>query len=135
MLTPKQEKFCQCIVSGMSGKDSYITAYENNSNDNTAYKEAMKLLDREDIQGRIKELRRPLELQAKTQALTEREKIKTKLWEMINNSATNDSDRLRAMDILNKMNNEYINIQRIEKDETPISDLDTQKLIEITKLA
>lgn len=135
MLTPKQEKFCQCIVSGMSGKDSYIAAYENNSNDNTAYKEAMKLLDRDDIQSRIKELRKPLELQAKTQALTEREKIKTKLWEMINNSATNDSDRLRAMDILNKMNNEYINIQRIEKDETPISDLDTQKLIEITKLA
>ena len=134
-LTPKQEKFCQCIVSGMSGKDSYITAYENNSNANTSYKEAMKLLDRDDIQSRIKELRKPLELQAKTQALTEREKIKTKLWEMINNSATNDSDRLRAMDILNKMNNEYINIQRIEKDETPISDLDTQKLIEITKLA
>ena len=133
MLTPKQEKFCQCIVSGMSGKDSYITAYENNSNDNTAYKEAMKLLDREDIQARIKDLRRPLELHAKTTALSEREKKRAWLWNMIEN-ATNDSDKIRAMDILNKMDSEYINIQRIEKDETPITELDTDKLIEITKI-
>lgn len=135
MLTPKQERFCQCIVSGMSGKDAYLTAYENNSNDNTAYKEAMKLLDREDVQNRIKELRKPLELQAQTKALTERDQIKEKLWSMINNSATNDSDKLRAMDILNKMNAEYINIQRIEKEETPISELDTGKLVELVKLA
>lgn len=135
MLTPKQERFCQCIVSGMSGKDAYLTAYENNSNANTAYKEAMKLLTREDVQNKIKELRRPLELQAQTKALTERDQIKEKLWSMINNSATNDSDKLRAMDILNKMNAEYINIQRIEKEETPISELDTGKLVELVKLA
>lgn len=119
----------------MSGKDAYLTAYENNSNDNTAYKEAMKLLDREDVQNRIKELRKPLELQAQTKALTERDQIKEKLWCMINNSATTDSDKLRAMDILNKMNAEYINIQRIEKEETPISELDTGKLVELVKLA
>ena len=134
-MTPKQERFCQCIVSGMSGKDAYITAYNNNSNNNTAYREAMKLLDRDDVQSRIKELRKPLELQAKTQALSERDKIKDKLWEIINGTDTNDSDRIRAMDILNKMNSEYINIQRIEKEDTSISDLDTGKLIELTKLA
>lgn len=110
MLTPKQEKFCQCIVSGMSGKESYITAYENNSNDNTAYKEAMKLLDREDIQARIKDLRKPLELQAKTIALSERDKKRQWLWDMINNPNTADSDKLRAMDILNKVDAEYSNI-------------------------
>ena len=134
-MTPKQERFCQCIVSGMSGKDAYITAYNNNSNNNTAYREAMKLLDRDDVQSRIKELRKPLELQAKTQALSERDKIKDKLWEIINGTDTNDSDRIRAMDILNKMNSEYINIQRIEKEDTSISELDTGKLIELTKLA
>ena len=134
-MTPKQERFCQCIVSGMSGEDAYITAYNNNSNNNTAYREAMKLLDRDDVQSRIKELRKPLELQAKTQALSERDKIKDKLWEIINGTDTNDSDRIRAMDILNKMNSEYINIQRIEKEDTSISDLDTGKLIELTKLA
>ena len=127
MLTPKQEKFCQCIVSGMSGKDSYITAYENKSNDNTAYKEAMKLLDREDIQTRIKDLRKPLELQAKTQALTEREKKRAVLWEIINTGDNND--KCRAMDILNKMDAEYINVNVNKNDSTTdLTSLDTSVL-------
>lgn len=134
MLTPKQEKFCECIVSGMSGKDAYITAYNSSGSDQNAYNESSKLLAREDIQERLKVLRKPLEEHVRTTIISEREKKRAWLWNMIEN-ATNDSDRIRAMDILNKMDSEYINIQRIEKDETPISDLDTQKLIEITKLA
>ena len=132
-LTPKQEKFCQCIVSGMSGKESYITAYDTKGNDNTVYVESTRLLDREDIQARIKALSKPLETKAIASALSEREKKRAWLWSMIEN-ATNDSDKIRAMDILNKMDSEYINIQRIEKDETPISELDTNKLIELTKI-
>ena len=128
-LTPKQEKFCQCIVSGMSGKDSYITAYDCNSN-NTAYQESYVLLQRDDIKEYIATLKKPIE----KQVISEREKKRAWLWNMIEN-ATNDSDRIRAMDILNKMDSEYINIQRIEKEETPISELDTGKLIELTKLA
>lgn len=133
-LTSKQERFCQCIVSGMSGKDAYITAYNSNS-DGAAMIESTKLLKRDDITARIKELRKPIENLAVNTAISEREKIKAKLWELINAPTTNDSDRIRAMDILNKMNAEYINIQRIEKEETPIQELDTNKLIELTKLA
>ena len=77
---------------------------------------------------------KPLHRAAQQQALTEREKKRAWLWNMIEN-AQNDSDRIRAMDILNKMDSEYINIQRIEKDETPITELDTDKLIEITKIS
>lgn len=134
MLTPKQEKFCRCIVSGMTAKDAYTTAYDTKASDQVLYNESSKLMLRDDIQARIKEIRKPLEDAVNTQILSEREKKRAWLWNMIEN-ATNDSDRIRAMDILNKMDSEYINIQRIEKDETPISDLDTQKLIEITKLA
>ena len=134
MLTPKQEKFCECIVSGMSGKDAYITAYNSSGSDQNAYNESSKLLAREDIQERLKVLRKPLEEHIRTTIISEREKKRAWLWNMIENAA-NDSDRIRAMDILNKMDSEYINVQRIEKDETPISELDTQKLIEITKLA
>ena len=46
MLTPKQEKFCQCIVSGMCGKDAYIAAYDHHGGDRTAYNEANILLKR-----------------------------------------------------------------------------------------
>ena len=132
-LTPKQEKFCQCIVSGMSGKESYITAYDTKGNANTVYVESTRLLDREDIQARIKALSKPIETKAIATALSEREKKRAWLWNMIEN-ATNDSDKIRAMDILNKMDSEYINIQRIEKDDTPITELDTDKLIELTKI-
>lgn len=134
-LTPKQEKFCQCIVSGMSGKDSYMTAYDTKCSDQVAYNEASKLMLREDIQKKIQDMRKPLETAAQLDALSESREIKIKLWEIINNKTANDSDRIRAMDILNKMNNTYLDRQRIEKDETPINDLDTSKLIELTKLA
>ena len=134
MLTAKQEAFCKCILSGMSGKDAYIAAYNSKGCDQNAYNESSKLLAREDIQERLKVLRKPLEEQARTTIISEREKKRAWLWNMIEN-ATNDSDRIRAMDILNKMDSEYINIQRIEKDETPISELDTGKLLELTKLA
>ena len=131
-LTPKQEKFCQCIVSGMSGKDSYMTAYNCNS-DRVAYNESNVLLKRDDITERIQELLQPVKNHAINTAISERDKKRKWLWHMIEN-ATNDSDRLRAMDILNKMDSEYVNIQRIETDETPIQELDTGKLIELTKI-
>ena len=135
MLTPKQEKFCECIVGGMSAKDAYTTAYNTKASEQVLYNESSKLMLRDDIQARIADMRKPLIKAAQQTALSEREKIKAKLWEIINNPNANDSDRIRSCDVLNRMNAEYINIQRIEKDETPISDLDTQKLIEITKLA
>jgi hypothetical protein len=131
VLTSKQENFCINIVAGMNGKDSYMAAYQNKSNDNTAYKESMKLLSRSDIQDRIKELRKPLELQAQTKALTERDKKKAIIWEELDN-AREQQDHVaiaRYLDILNKMDQEYININKdISEDKTNIESLDTDTL-------
>ena len=132
MLTAKQENFCKCIISGMSGKDAYITAYNSKGCDQNAYNESSKLLAREDIQERLKILRKPLEEQARTTVISEREKKRAWLWNMIEN-ATNDSDKIRAMDLLNKMDSEYVNIQRIEKEETPVNELDTDTLLKLVK--
>lgn len=126
-LTPKQEKFCRCIVSGMSGKDSYLAAYDCNS-DTTAYQESYVLLQRDDIKEYISTLKKPIEQHAIDTAINEREKKRSWLWYMID-TAESDSDRLRAMDILNKMDSEYININRtIQDDQTAISNLDTNTL-------
>lgn len=113
----------------MTGKDSYITAYNCNS-DTTAYQESYVLLQRNDIKEYITTLKKPIE----EKVISEREKKRTWLWNMIE-TATNDSDRIRAMDILNKMDSEYINVQRIQSEETPIQELEISKLIELTKLA
>lgn len=110
MLTPKQEKFCQCIVSGMSGKDSYYAAYDTQCNENTASREAMKLLEREDVQARLTELRKPLENHARTVALTDRERKREFLWKVIADENQSMTDRLRGVDLLNKMDSEYTQV-------------------------
>ena len=65
---------------------------------------------------------------AQQQALSEREKKRAFLWDMIENAA-NDSDKLRAMDILNKMDSEYININRnIDDKQNEFINLNTDEL-------
>lgn len=123
-LTPKQQKFCQCIVSGMSGKDSYMTAYNSDSN-NSAYIESCALMKREDIKEYIEHLKKPIE----KQVISERQKKRQWLWDIIENPSVNESDRLRAMDILNKMDSEYIQTtHNINDSKTNISGLDTDTL-------
>lgn len=136
-LTPKQEKFCQCIVSGMSGKDSYLTAYNCNS-DRVAYNESNVLLQRDDITERINELMIPVKNHAQNTAINEREKKKALIWERINHcmSVDDDSSVARYLDILNKMDSEYININRtITDNNDEIKELDTDKLIRLVGTA
>ena len=128
-LTNKQEQFCQNIIKGMTYKDAYIAAYNSKGSEQNAYNEGSKLMLREDIQERIKALSKPLEQAAQQQALTEREKKRQWLWNMIEN-APNDNDKLRAMDILNRMDSEYlnINVNRDEKDnDLKVLDINTLK--------
>ena len=129
-LTPKQEKFCQCIVSGMTGKDSYYAAYDTTCNENTASREAMKLLERDDVQERLSELRKPLENHARTVALTEREKKRAVLWEIIETG--DNAAKCRALDILNKMDAEYINITRNIDDGAKLEGLDMDTLLKLS---
>lgn len=123
-LTPKQEKFCQCIVSGMSGKDSYMTAYNCNS-DHTAYQESYILLQREDIKEYIATLKKPIE----KQVISDRQKKREFLWAVINDETQSMNDRLRATDLLNKMDSEYMQTtHNINESKTNISGLDTDTL-------
>lgn len=136
-LTPKQEKFCQCIVSGMSGKDSYLAAYDCKS-ERTAYNESNVLLQRDDITERINELLIPVKNHAVNTAITEREKKKNLIWERIEYcvSVGDDTSVARYMDILNKMDSEYININRnIDDKPAEITNLDTDKLLRLIDTA
>lgn len=127
-LTEKQKAFCRNIVSGMTNKEAYQAAY-NCDSDNAAWIESTKLLKRDDIAEEIKTLRKPIELKAQTDALTERERKRSILWGFITNPAVADNDKLRAMDLLNKMDAEYININHnIEDKKTDISHIDLDKL-------
>ena len=91
--------------------------------------EANRLLKRDDITAYLNTLRKPLE----NQIHNEREKKRKWLWDMIENPVVSESDRLRAMDILNKMDSEYINITRNEDVKTDISTLDIDTLTKLAK--
>ena len=135
-LTPKQEKFCQCIVSGMSGKDSYIAAYDTKGKDTTINQEVIKLLKKDEIQDRIKTLQKPLEIKAQSQALSNRERKQAIIWEEIENARQQQDHAAiaRYLDILNKMDQEYINIIKdITEDKTNIENLDNTTLLKLVQ--
>lgn len=134
-LTPKMEKFCEYIVSGMSGKDAYLTAYQNKSNDNTAYKESMKLLQRDDISERIKEMRKPLELQAQTMSITERQKHIDFIKERIElcKQKEDENSIIRYMEQLAKIGGYYKDGDQTEKPENNIAKLDTTTLLRLVE--
>jgi phage terminase small subunit len=134
-LTPKQEKFCQCIVSGMTGKESYLTAY-NCNNDRVAYNESNVLLKRDDITERIKELRIPVNNHAQNTAISETERIKAILWEEIENARQQQDHAAiaRYTDQLNKLNNAYKDNTVVEKD-NDLENIDTSKLLKFVNTA
>lgn len=123
-LTLKQQNFChEYIKNNGNGQDAYLTAY-NTTSKSAAKVEACKLLQRDDITAYIQALTKP----NRNKAINEREKKRTWLWNVIEDPTTDKSDQLRAMDILNKMDQEYINITRTEDNKTDISNLDTATL-------
>ena len=130
-LTEKMKIFCREYISnGGRAADAYRAAYNSHS-PISANVESTKLLKREDIQGYLRDLTRPIECIAITNAISEREKKRAVLWEIIENGDNND--KCRAMDILNKMDQEYVNINRnIESSAGEVVNLDTETLRQLT---
>jgi len=59
-LTPKQEKFAQSIVKGMTQADAYRSAYKNNMKASTIQEAASRLMTASNILARIEYLRKPV---------------------------------------------------------------------------
>ena len=113
MLTAKQEEYAKNIVAGMSQADAYRSAYDaENMSDNSIYREASLLASDPKIAQRIAELRNEL---AKPTIMTAQERLEW-LTGLVNtgNVFSMPTDKLRAIDIMNKMTGEYV--QKIEAD-------------------
>lgn len=124
-LTEKMKNFCrEYFTNGGNGTQAYLSAYDCNS-DVTAANESSLLLKRDDIQEYLGTLNKPLE----KKAISEREKKREFLWNVIMDDNQSMADRLRSMDILNKVDSEYININRnIDEQQTVIAEFDTDAL-------
>ena len=129
-LTEKMKSFCREYISnGFNGTAAYLTIYNSNS-PNSAKIESSKLLRRDDVTEYIKTLTKPTE----NRIMNEREKKRNILWTFINDTTKSDGDRLKALDLLNKMDAEYININKnIEESNAPITELDTTTLLRLVE--
>lgn len=105
MLTPKQEKFVQGIIEGKSQADAYRSAYSTkNMTDKTVREEASRLMSDPNISARVKELRNQV---IKSTIMSAQERMEW-LTDLIKNTEEGTTDRLRAIDIINKMTGEYV---------------------------
>lgn len=129
MLTPKQEKFCQCIVSGMNGKDSYLTAYDCNS-PKAAEIEAMKLLKRDDITERITELNKPIVNLAQNTAISVKKERIAFIQSRIDlcKELGDENSIIRYTDMLNKIDNLYKDEVNPENKANPLENIDNNTL-------
>lgn len=147
MLTPKQEKYVQNLVKGMSQREAYKNSYDaDNMKDETIDKKASELLKQEKIRGRYDELVKRLEDTAIMDA-KERMKWLTKVvkgdikekytyWddgEQYEGEKEADlTTKIKALDTLNKMDNSYqqnININgSLNNPYTKLSEEELRKL-------
>lgn len=104
MLTAKQEQFVQNIITGMSQADAYRSAYScKNMSDNAIYVNASKLANDAKVALRLSELRNEL---AKPSIMTAQKRLEW-LTEVINGEDDINA-KLKAVDIMNKMQGEYV---------------------------
>ena len=109
MLTANQEQFVQNIIQGMSQADAYRSAYNcKNMSDNAIYVNASKLAADDKVALRLKELRDQL---AKPSIMTAQERLEW-LTERIEDDEVDINAKLKAIDIMNKMQGEYV--QKVE---------------------
>lgn len=109
MLTANQEAFVQNIIQGMSQADAYRSAYPNQRmSDKTVWETASKLMNNPKVITRLKELRDKL---ANEKIMSAQKRMEW-LTEVIKSDEASYSDKLKAVDIMNKMDGEYV--QKIE---------------------
>ena len=128
-LTEKQKAFCRNIVSGMTNKAAYQAAYNSNS-DMGAWNESAKLLQRKEIQEYIKDLSKPLEEHAKTQAINARQQQIAFILERIAICRDKDDEQsiIRYTDMLNKIHGIYKEDSQPEEQKNNLASVDTNTL-------
>ena len=120
MLTPKQEVFVQGIIKGLSQADAYREAYNTSKmTDKSIHECASKLMSDTKIASRVKELREQMD----KETIMSAQKRLEWLTEAIGNKDISVTDKLRAIDLMNKMQGEYV--QKV------VADVDTNVNINI----
>lgn len=105
MLTAKQEKFVQNLLQGMSQREAYKNSYNaENMLDKTIDNKASKLLKKDEVRARYKELLDEMKKEAVLSAFEKRMILR----QIATDTECSKADRIKAIDCDNKMAGEYI---------------------------
>lgn len=109
-LTVKQVKYCQNRAKGLTQRESYIKAgYSSNQKPNSIDVNASDLEKMEKIKKKIEELQR----RADNGCILTTEQRKQALADFYLDDTKSDKDRLKAIDLLNRMSGDYIDKKEI----------------------
>ena len=137
MLTQKQMNFCKTYMeNGGHATEAYLEAYNWSGGKAGAQVEASRLLDQENIQEYLAKLRKPIEKAVKRKIINEREYKKKLIQERIDECIERGDDAAiaRYLEIWNKMDGEYVNINKdITDHDAEIKQLDTATLLKLVK--
>lgn len=124
-LTQKMKNFCHKYLECGNGTEAYLAAYDTD-NEKTAAQEASRLLRRDDVTEYIKELTKP----TVNRITNERERKRNIIWDRIELCIEKGDEAAiaRYMDILNKMDSEYVNINRNIDEPGALSKLSNEQL-------
>ena len=104
-LTPKQQHFCRAVASGCTMSDGYREAYSTGRmKPATIHREATRLMSNPMITTRIEVLDRAKDRAVIASSLSDGEKVKSKLRELLDNPTGTPAEHvaLRACDLLGK---------------------------------
>lgn len=106
MLTAKQDNFAHAVaLEGMNYSEAYRTYYKaDRMTDKSVWDAASKLASHPEVSQRIDELKS----QVTSKKIMTAQKRMEWLTELIKNREASNTDKLRALDILNKMDGEYV---------------------------
>ena len=117
MLTVKQEKFVQNLIKGMSQREAYKNSYDaSKMKDETIDKRASELMQKGEIKGRYEELIKKTEDEAIMSAKERKKWLNDVIIGKIkqNKKQAKILDKIKAIDILNKMDGEYTSKVQID---------------------
>ena len=123
----RHEKFAQCLAEGMSQRNAYRVAFPNSQKwkDETVDSKASVLAKNDKVLERLHELAE----RATSKAVMNATQRKEWLTSIIKNQTEETKDRLRAVDILNRMEGEYIEkVQVNGQVNNPFEGLTTEEL-------
>ena len=125
----KHETFVQCLLKGMSQRQSYLEAYPNSKKwkNATLDNKASKLANTSEVLARLQELQERSENQA-IASVTRRKMI---LTEILEDEEEKANDRIKAIDSLNKM--EMIGGENVNVNKNPYNELSVEELRKLAR--